>query len=64
MWKAAGYRLLMSMAYHAQTNGLDEQKNQIIEIALQYHTLTGDMPWPECIVAMQWALNQSRHEAI
>lgn len=64
MWKAAGCRLLMSTAYHAQTNGLDERKNQIIEIALRHHTLTGDTPWPDCMVAMQWALNQSRHEAI
>ena len=44
MWKAAGYYLLISTAYHAQTNGLDKQKNQIIKITLRHHTLTGDTP--------------------
>ena len=44
MWKAAGYYLLISTAYHGQINRLDEQKNQIIEIALRHHTLTGNTP--------------------
>ena len=36
MWEALGTKLMMTAAYHLQTDGLAERKNQTIEIALQF----------------------------
>ncbi|SLM35365.1 reverse partial [Lasallia pustulata] len=55
-----GVKLLLSTAWHPQTDGALERTNQTVEIALRYHvTENPDTPWPECIVPLQATLNNS-----
>ena len=55
-----GVKLLLSTAWHPQTDGASERTNQTVEIALRYHvTENPDTPWPECIVPLQATLNNS-----
>ena len=55
-----GVKLLVSTAWHPQTDGALEKTNQTVEIALRYHvTENPDTPWPECIVPLQATLNNS-----
>jgi RNase H-like domain found in reverse transcriptase/Reverse transcriptase (RNA-dependent DNA polymerase)/Integrase zinc binding domain/Chromo (CHRromatin Organisation MOdifier) domain len=52
--------LRLSTAYHPQTDGLSERKNQTVEIALRYHTNSdNETPWPSLLPALQHNLNNS-----
>ena len=65
LWKEAKTRLLMTAAYHPQANGLDERKNQTVEIAIRYHTfMFPDSPWSDAIIPLQWSLNNAFHDAV
>ncbi|RWA03570.1 hypothetical protein EKO27_g11536 [Xylaria grammica] len=65
IWKALGTRLLMSTAYHPQTDGLSERKNQTVEIALRYYNFTNpESCWLDVIPSLQWNLNAAYSEAI
>lgn len=60
LWTAMGTRILMSTAYHSQTDGLSERKNQTVEIAIRYHYfIHPDRTWVDVIPALQWDLNNS-----
>jgi hypothetical protein len=49
---------LMSAAYHPQTDGISERKNQTVETAIRYHTATDpDTPWPALLPSLQHNLN-------
>lgn len=69
IWKAIfsllNVKALMATAYHAQTNGLAERKNQTVEIAIRYHTATSPSPsWVDMLPALQHHLNNAYTEAI
>lgn len=60
MWTGLGTKLLMTAAYHPQANGMDERKNQSIEIAIRFHTFDNpDSNWVELLPSLQWNLNSS-----
>ncbi|KAI8662371.1 hypothetical protein NCS56_01040800 [Fusarium sp. Ph1] len=51
---------LMSAAYHPQTDGISERKNQTVETAIRYHTATDpDTPWPTLLPSLQHNLNNA-----
>jgi hypothetical protein len=53
-------KLRLSTAYHPQTDGLSERKNQTFEIAIRFHTNTDpETPWPSILPALQHRLNNS-----
>ena len=55
-------KLLLSTAWHPQTDGVSEQTNQMIEIALWYHvTEHSDTPWSETLIPLQITLNNSEN---
>lgn len=57
LFNALGTKLAVSTSYHPQTDGMSERKNQTVEIALRYHTVTSDIPWMEIMPALQFSLN-------
>ncbi|KAH6603966.1 hypothetical protein Trco_007412 [Trichoderma cornu-damae] len=59
LFAALGTKLAVSTSYHPQTDGTSEKKNQTVEIAIRFHTATSDVPWPEIIPALQFALNNA-----
>ena len=68
-WRAffgrLGTSLLMSTAYHAQTDGLSERFNQVVEIALRY--LIAENPginWVQASPALQAFLNNASNSTI
>jgi hypothetical protein len=53
-------RLLLSTAYHPQTDGLSERKNQTVEIAIRFHYFDNpDIPWTQVLPALQHHLNNT-----
>ena len=55
-----GTTLLMSSAYHPQTDGLSERSNQTVEIALRYIiTEDPDVNWVQALPALQAQLNNA-----
>lgn len=65
LWKRLGTRLLMSTAWHPQTDGLSERKNQTAEIAIRHFALAHpDLPWTSALVALQAGLNNAYSAAI
>ena len=66
MWKAIFKRLdtklLMSTAYHPQTDGQSERTNQTVEIALRYYMAQypdGALEWEYVLPRMQFVFNNS-----
>ena len=60
MFKVLVTELLVSTAYHLQTDGRSERTNQTIEIALRYHIATSpDEPWDEFVTYLKGSLNNS-----
>ena len=58
-------KLKLSTAYHPQTDGLSERKNQTVEIAIRFHTNTSDSPnWSAILPALQHNLNNSLSEVL
>ena len=58
-------KFLMSTAYHPQTDGISERKNQTVETAIRYHTATEpDIAWVNVLPALQHALNNAYTAAI
>jgi hypothetical protein len=65
MFRITGTRFLMATAYHPQTDGHSERKNQTIEIAIRYHVTTNhNLSWVEMLPALQHHLNNSKAEVI
>lgn len=61
LWKATNTRLFMSKAYHPQTDGLSERKNQTVELALRHGYHIAEHPddqWIDILPALQWNLNK------
>ena len=62
MFKRLGTSLLMSTAYHPQTDGQSERTNQTVEIALRFLiTANPNMSWVSALPALQFSLNNSVH---
>lgn len=64
LWKdifdQLGVKHLFSTAYHAQTDGLSERKNQTVEIAIRFHTATDYLiPWTDLLPSLQHHLNNT-----
>ena len=64
LWKAIfrtlGTELLVSTAYHPQTDSQSERTNQTIEIALRFHiSCVPDDPWDKFSVHLRGSLNNS-----
>ena len=57
-----GVKLLLSMAWHPQTDGASERTNQMVEIALQYHIAKhSDISWSETLISLQVIFNNSEN---
>jgi hypothetical protein len=60
LWNELGTKLLFSTAYHPQTDGLSERKNQTVEIAIRMFAATNpDDPWTKVIPILQQDLNNA-----
>jgi hypothetical protein len=47
-------KLLVSTAWHPQTDGLSERKNQTTEIAIRHQTFEQpDLPWTSGLISLQ-----------
>ena len=54
LFKLLRVNLLVSTAHHPQTDGLSEQTNQTVKIALRYFiTLYPNAAWHSCLPALQ-----------
>ncbi|PNS18780.1 hypothetical protein CAC42_5319 [Sphaceloma murrayae] len=61
-----GTKLLMSVAYHPQTDGQSERTNQTVEIALRFHIAKypdAELEWIYALPQLQFALNSSINAA-
>lgn len=65
LFKSLGTKILMSTAYHPQTDGISERKNQTVEIGLRYHAFNkpGE-EWTRIIIPFQATLNNAYSTAI
>ncbi|EAQ86812.1 hypothetical protein CHGG_08065 [Chaetomium globosum CBS 148.51] len=60
MWESLGTKLLMTAAYHPQSDGLAERKNQTVEIAMRFFVFERpEANWTDLITPLQWNLNSS-----
>jgi hypothetical protein len=60
-----GTKLLMSTAWHPQTDGLSENRNYQVEVAIRYDTFENpDRPWSEIILPLQNAFSNAYSSAI
>lgn len=61
MFTRLGVKLLYSVAYHPQTDGLSKRTNQTVEIALRFLISTLEHPnrWPETLPRIQRGFNNS-----
>ena len=59
LFEKAGAELLMSTAYHPQTDGQSEHTNQSIEIALRHYVSYNQTDWPDHLSTIQAAINTS-----
>ena len=60
IFKALGTELMVSTAYHPQSDGQSERTNQTVEIALRFHIACfPDKPWDEFAVTLRSVLNNS-----
>lgn len=64
LFRSLGVDLLVSTSYHPQTDGLSEQTNQSVEIALQYLiSFNPNTDWHESLPALQLAFMNSQSTA-
>lgn len=60
IFKSLGTDLLVSTAYHPQTDGQSERTNQTVEIALRFHIACNpEVPWDKFAVHLRSSLNNS-----
>lgn len=61
MFKKLGVKLLYSIAYHPQTDGLNKRTNQTVEIALRFfvYALKDPTLWLEVLLQIQSILNNT-----
>jgi RNase H-like domain found in reverse transcriptase/Chromo (CHRromatin Organisation MOdifier) domain/Integrase zinc binding domain len=57
LFEKAGTKLLLSTAYHPQTDGQSERTNQTVEIALRHYVSRHQDDWVEHIELIQAAIN-------
>ena len=60
----AGILLLLSTAYHAQTNGLVERYNEVVSAALRHYVNVDLTDWDDYLPFIEFALNSSYVPAI
>ena len=60
----AGILLLLSTAYHAQTNGLVERYNEVVSAALRHYVKVDLTDWDDYLPFIEFALNSSFVPAI
>ena len=60
LWTAYGSRLLVSTAWHPQTDVLSERRNQSVEIALRFfaYKFPGKR-WVDALISLQFSMNNS-----
>ena len=58
-----GIKTNLSMAFHPQTDGQTERKNQELEQYLQFFIENRQKDWPEWLVAVEFAINNQVHMA-
>ena len=67
-WKSlcqrAGVALLLSTAFHAQTNGQTERTNEVVECATGHYTSADMSDWDDLLPLVEFAMNSAHHEAI
>jgi len=59
LFQRAGTKLLVSTAYHPQSDGQSEKTNQTVEIILRHYIAAHQKDWPEHLPAVQAAINTS-----
>lgn len=58
LWKTFRTRLMMTTAYHPQSDGQSEQKNKVVELAVRYHAYEHpEENWVDLMPSLQWDLN-------
>jgi hypothetical protein len=64
LFQLTGVKLLLSSAFHPQTNGQSEVTNRII--AMYLHCLAGDRPrsWLQCLSWVEFCYNSSYQSAL
>ena len=63
LFQKAETKLLVSTAYHPQSDGQSEKTNQTVEIALRHYIAAHQRDWPEHLPAIQAAINTSVSKA-
>jgi hypothetical protein len=64
-WNSFKTRLMMTTAWHPQSDGQSEVKNKIVELAIRYHAYENpDEDWVDLIPALQWNLNSAHSRVI
>ena len=61
IFKRLGTELLVTTAYHPQSDGQSERTNQTIEIALRFWTSQGHLDWHKILPHLFAALNNSKN---
>lgn len=65
LWRVFNTRLMMTTAYHPQSDGQSERTNQEVELAIRYHVAEHpDEPWIDVLPSLQWNLNGAHSRAI
>ena len=60
LWKGFGTRLMMTTAWHPQSDGQSEVKNKVVELAIRYHAYEQpDEQWVDIVPTLQWNLNNA-----
>ena len=62
LFEKAGSKLLLSTAYHPQTDGQSERTNQTVEIALRYYITLHQNDWAGHIELIQTAIGAAQSE--
>jgi Reverse transcriptase (RNA-dependent DNA polymerase)/RNase H-like domain found in reverse transcriptase/Integrase zinc binding domain/Retroviral aspartyl protease/Chromo (CHRromatin Organisation MOdifier) domain len=61
LWSLLGSKLLMSTAYHPQTDGQTERQNRTLEDMLRSFTNYNQDDWDEYLISLEIAYNDSIH---
>jgi hypothetical protein len=64
LFKKLGVRMLMSTAYHPQTDGQTERVNQCLETYLRCMTMHQPKQWFQWLSLAQWWYNSSHHSTL
>jgi hypothetical protein len=59
LWKSLGTKLVMSTAYHPQTDGQTERANRTLEEGLRAYVNERQSDWDEHLPALEFAVNNS-----